>query len=207
MRTQARRRSSIRARREAVLPSTCDIPIRLFGLVPDSIVDGPGLRYVVFVQGCSHGCPGCHNPGSQPAEGGEARSVGAVYDDIRRDGLVRAVTLSGGEPFEQPEACAALAELLRGDGYDVWAYTGYLYEDLARRAANAEDASAPFVERLLRSIDVLVDGPYVEAQHSWDAKWRGSTNQRLIDMPRTLESGRVVEWHAPSFELDEPPAW
>ena len=83
--------------------------ISLFGTVPDSIVDGPGLRYAVFVQGCSHHCPGCHNPESQPAEGGTETTLAALLADIRANGLVHDVTLSGGEPFEQPEACAALA--------------------------------------------------------------------------------------------------
>lgn len=184
------------------------IPIRLFGLVPDSIVDGPGLRYSVFVQGCSHACTGCHNPESQPTDAGDPSTVGAVYDDIRKNGLVRAVTLSGGEPFEQPEACAVLAGLLTNDGYDVWAYTGYLYEDLLRRAHDPADPAAPHIDRLLRGIAVLVDGPYVEALHSWDAKWRGSTNQRLVDVPRSLAAGRVIEWRQPSFEdIEQPPSW
>lgn len=188
-------------------PRDADIPIRLFGLVPDSIVDGPGLRYAVFVQGCSHACPGCHNPESQPPGEGELRRVGEVYDDIRRNGLVHAVTLSGGEPFEQPAACAALARLLRADGYGVWAYTGYLYEDLLRRASADDDELSTHIEALLRSIDVLVDGPYVEARHSWKLKWRGSTNQRLIDVPRSLEAGEVVTWHPPTFEIEKPPSW
>lgn len=186
--------------------SAADAPIRLFGLVPDSIVDGPGLRCVVFVQGCSHGCPGCHNPESQPDMGGSLRTVGEVYDEIKRNGLVRAVTLSGGEPFEQPEACAALARMLRDDGYDLWAYTGYLYEDLLRRAQGAGDEAAA-IGRLLQSVHVLVDGPYVEARHSWEAQWRGSDNQRLIDVPKSLASGKVVLWEAPSFEIAEPPSW
>ena len=104
--------------------------ISLFGTVPDSIVDGPGLRYAVFVQGCSHHCPGCHNPESQPAEGGTETTLAALLADIRANGLVHDVTLSGGEPFEQPEACAALAAALKREGYGIWCYTGYLYDDL-----------------------------------------------------------------------------
>ena len=93
--------------------------ISLYGTVPDSIVDGPGLRYAVFVQGCSHGCPGCHNPESQPAEGGTETTLAALLADIRANGLVHDVTLSGGEPFEQPKACAALAAELKRNGYGV----------------------------------------------------------------------------------------
>ena len=111
--------------------------ISLYGTVPDSIVDGPGLRYAVFVQGCSHHCPGCHNPESQPAEGGTETTLAALLADIRANGLAHDVTLSGGEPFEQPKACAALAAELKRNGYGVWSYSGYLYEDLAKRADKA----------------------------------------------------------------------
>ena len=111
--------------------------INLYGAVPDSIVDGPGLRYAVFVQGCSHGCPGCHNPESQPREGGTLTTTDAVLAEIRANGLVRDVTLSGGEPFEQAAACAHLARQLKAEGYGVWTYTGYLWEDLARIAESA----------------------------------------------------------------------
>ena len=106
--------------------------IRLYGTVADSIVDGPGLRYAVFVQGCSHGCPGCHNPESHPAEGGTLTAIDALVADIRANGLVHDVTLSGGDPFEQPEACAEVARRLKVAGYGLWAYTGYRYEDLLR---------------------------------------------------------------------------
>ena len=188
-------------------PRDADIPIRLFGLVPDSIVDGPGLRYAVFVQGCSHACPGCHNPESQPPGEGEQRRVGEVYDDIRRNGLVHAVTLSGGEPFEQPAACAALARLLRADGYGVWAYTGYLYEDLLRRASAEDDELSVHIEALLRSIDVLVDAPFVEARLSWVVYTGASTYQGLFDVPRSLVGGEVVIWQPPSFEIERPPSW
>ncbi|WP_165056660.1 MULTISPECIES: 4Fe-4S single cluster domain-containing protein [unclassified Adlercreutzia] len=116
--------------------------IKLYGAVPDSIVDGPGLRYAVFVQGCSHACPGCHNPESQPREGGTLTTTDAVLAEIRANGLVHDVTLSGGEPFEQAAACAHLARQLKEEGYGVWAYTGYLYEDLVCVAEGGEGAPA-----------------------------------------------------------------
>ena len=115
--------------------------IRLYGAEPDSIVDGPGLRYAIFVQGCTHGCPGCHNPDSQPHEGGAATTVDALFDDIRANGLVHDVTFSGGEPFEQAAACAELARRLKDLGYGIWTYTGYRYEDHSRIAAAAEQAA------------------------------------------------------------------
>lgn len=211
--------------------------ISLYGTVPDSIVDGPGLRYAVFVQGCSHHCPGCHNPESQPAEGGTETTLAALLADIRANGLVHDVTLSGGEPFEQPKACAALAAELKRNGYGVWSYSGYLYEDLAKRAdkaraerdrrigalggealhenpeeamvggALADIADDLAVGDLLDSIDVLVDGPFVESRKSLELKWCGSSNQRLIDVPATRRAGSVVEWQPTSFSLEKPSNW
>lgn len=200
--------------------------ISLFGTVPDSIVDGPGLRYAVFVQGCSHHCPGCHNPESQPAEGGTETALDDLLADIESNGLVHDVTLSGGEPFEQPQACAVLAHELKKRGYGIWSFTGYLYDDLAKRAeaaraeytrrveAGLQDAALTegiaddlAVGDLLESIDVLVDGPFVESRKSLELKWCGSSNQRLIDVPATRAAGRVVLWHSPDFNLEKPSNW
>ena len=200
--------------------------ISLYGTVPDSIVDGPGLRYAVFVQGCSHHCPGCHNPESQPAEGGTETTLAALLADIRANGLAHDVTLSGGEPFEQPKACAALAAELKRNGYGIWCYTGYLYDDLAGRAEAARIQQAQREEAgltgnaltegiaddlavgdLLDSIDVLVDGPFVESRKSLELKWCGSSNQRLIDVPATRRTGSIVEWQPTSFSLEKPSNW
>lgn len=200
--------------------------ISLYGTVPDSIVDGPGLRYAVFVQGCSHHCPGCHNPESQPAEGGTETTLAALLADIRANGLAHDVTLSGGEPFEQPKACAALAVELKRNGYGIWCYTGYLYDDLAGRAEAARTQQAQREEAgltgnaltegiaddlavgdLLDSIDVLVDGPFVESRKSLELKWCGSSNQRLIDVPATRRTGSIVEWQPTSFSLEKPSNW
>lgn len=200
--------------------------ISLYGTVPDSIVDGPGLRYAVFVQGCSHHCPGCHNPESQPGEGGTETTLAALLADIRANGLAHDVTLSGGEPFEQPKACAALAAELKRNGYGIWCYTGYLYDDLAGRAEAARTQQAQREEAgltgnaltegiaddlavgdLLDSIDVLVDGPFVESRKSLELKWCGSSNQRLIDVPATRRAGSVVEWQPTSFSLEKPSNW
>lgn len=200
--------------------------ISLYGTVPDSIVDGPGLRYAVFVQGCSHHCPGCHSPESQPAEGGTETTLAALLADIRANGLAHDVTLSGGEPFEQPKACAALAAELKRNGYGIWCYTGYLYDDLAGRAEAARIQQAQREEAgltgnaltegiaddlavgdLLDSIDVLVDGPFVESRKSLELKWCGSSNQRLIDVPATRRVGSVVEWQPTSFSLEKPSNW
>ena len=212
-----------------------DMTISLYGTVPDSIVDGPGLRYAVFVQGCSHGCPGCHNPESQPAEGGTITRLVDLLADIRANGLVHNVTLSGGEPFEQPVACAALAAELKRDGYGIWCYTGYLYDDLNARGAAAREKlakheeGAPELETatpspaeaetdanlaydlaiadLLDNIDVLVDGPFVESLKSLELKWCGSSNQRLIDIPATRRTGTITLWSPATFSLEKPSNW
>ena len=176
--------------------------IRIFGTAADSIVDGPGLRYAVFVQGCSHHCPGCHNPESWSNEGGTLTTIDQLLAEIAQNGLVRDVTISGGEPFEQPEACAHLAQRLKEDGYGIWAYTGYLYEDLLRMAEGQ-----PAIGRLLDNVDVLVDGPYVQARRSLMLKFRGSSNQRVIDMRKTREAGRVVLWTREEDLVERPASW
>ncbi len=176
--------------------------IRLYGTAPDSIVDGPGLRYAVFVQGCTHACPGCHNPESQPREGGTVCAIADVVADIRANGLVRDVTLSGGEPFEQAAAAAELARQLKELGYGIWTYTGYLYEDLEARAQG--DAA---VRALLDATDVLVDGPYVAALRSLGLSWRGSSNQRLIDVSASRAAGGIVLWETREVFPQKPPSW
>ena len=111
--------------------------IRLFGTVSDSIVDGPGMRFSVFVQGCTHKCPGCHNPESWPADAGEETCIDQLVARIRANKLTTGVTLSGGDPFEQPAASAELARQVKAAGLNVWVYTGYVYEDLLRMAGEA----------------------------------------------------------------------
>lgn len=162
--------------------------IRVFGTAPDSIVDGPGLRYALFVQGCSHACPGCHNPESHPAEGGTLRSVEELAEEILANKIISGITLSGGEPFEQAEACAKLARIIREHGKGVWAYSGYTFEQLLKLA----DEGAPGVAELLSLVDVLVDGPFVQELKSFGLSWRGSSNQRIIDVPKSLEARQVV---------------
>lgn len=187
--------------------------VQLYGTVLDSIVDGPGLRYAVFVQGCSHGCPGCHNAESQPRCGGTPCSVDALIADIRSNKLVHDVTLSGGEPFEQAPALAVLARRLKALGYGIWTYTGYLYEDLQDVACDEVHAKhtplldSEGVRALLDATDVLVDGPFVESLRSLGLMWRGSSNQRLIDMAASRAAGKVVLWEAHQEFPHKPASW
>ena len=168
--------------------------IRLYGLVTDSIVDGPGFRTAIFVQGCPYHCEGCHNPASQPFEGGTVWTLDDVEKKFTGNPLLDGITLSGGEPAEQAAACAELAHRAHQKGLNVWLYSGSTYEKLSERAKTDAD-----LQRLLDEADVLVDGPFILAERSLELDFCGSRNQRLIDMNRTRESGSVVLW--------TPPVW
>jgi len=165
--------------------------IRLYGLATDSIVDGPGYRTSIFTQGCPHHCPGCHNPESHALDGGTVWTLDDVEKKFSDNPLLNGITLSGGEPFLQPAACAELARRAKLRGLNVWAYTGYLYEQLLEMAKT--DAA---VEALLDATDVLVDGPFVLAERSLELEFCGSRNQRLIDVPKTRASGTVTLYRA-----------
>ncbi|MGN0970513.1 MAG: anaerobic ribonucleoside-triphosphate reductase activating protein [Aristaeellaceae bacterium] len=168
--------------------------IRIAGTVNDSIVDGPGYRYTIFTQGCPHHCPGCHNPQSHDFEGGRVVDTDAILRQVRENPLLDGITLSGGEPFCQPEACRALAEAAHDLGMSVWCYTGYTWEKLMQEADPARLA-------LLEAVDVLVDGPFILAQKSLELKFCGSRNQRLIDVKKTRQAGQVVLWQPDSWDV------
>ena len=157
--------------------------IRIAGIVPESIVDGPGFRYTVFTQGCHHACPGCHNPETHDPDGGREVPVEHLAEAMGKNTLLDGLTLSGGEPFLQAEPCLYLAEVARALGLNVWAYSGYTYEQLA---ADPEKA------RLLAACDVLVDGPFVLAERTLEKRFRGSRNQRVIDVTKTLAQRAIV---------------
>lgn len=161
--------------------------LRVAGTVQDSIVDGPGLRFVVFTQGCPLACLGCHNPETQPLSGGRLVAVGDLERQLASNPLTTGLTLSGGEPSRQPTGCAQLAEAARLMGMSVWSYSGFRIERLLAEARGDEG-----VERFLSALDVLVDGPFVVARRTLTLPWRGSTNQRLIDVPATLKRGRAT---------------
>lgn len=161
--------------------------IRIFGTAMDSIVDGPGIRYAVFTQGCPHHCEGCHNPESHDFSGGREETTEALIAQMLENPLLDGLTLSGGDPLCQPEACAELARAAHAARLNVWCYTGWTWETLMQQAN-------PAVLALLQEVDVLVDGPFVLAQRSLELTFCGSRNQRLIDVPRSLAAGEVVSW-------------
>lgn len=166
--------------------------IRLAGIEPESIVDGPGYRFAVFVQGCPHACPGCHNPETHDFDGGYDADTQQIIGKLGGNPLVRGVTLSGGEPMLQAQALCEIAQAAKDRGMNVWCYTGFTLEALNA----AQDAAQ---QRLLSLIDVLVDGPYIAAQRSLALMFCGSANQRLIDMNRTREKGAVVLYEADAW--------
>ena len=158
--------------------------IRLSGIVDESIVDGPGFRMAIFTQGCPHRCPGCHNPQTHDFNAGTWMETDDIVGRALENPLLDGVTLTGGEPFCQPEACADIARRAREKGLNVWCYSGWTYEALLEK---------PECRCLLEAIDVLVDGRFMLEQCSLELRFRGSANQRLIDVKRSLEAGHAVE--------------
>ena len=157
--------------------------LRIAGTIGESIVDGPGIRYVLFTQGCPHGCVGCHNPQTHDFAGGKEVTVDTLLADITKNPFVKAVTLSGGEPFCQPAALAKLAAPHKEKGYHLMCYTGYTFEQLLQK----EDARP-----LLEQLDLLVDGPFVLDRKNIELKFRGSDNQRVLDVPASLAANAPV---------------
>ena len=156
--------------------------LRIAGIVDDSIVDGEGVRLTVFTQGCPHLCHGCHNPQTWSLDGGHEIDTEDIVEKLKANPLLSGITFSGGEPFLQPAPLADLARAAHSLGLDVWSYTGFTLEELEKRTD---------MQQLLNEVDVLVDGPYVEALRDLTLRFRGSSNQRIIDL-KELRKGRVA---------------
>ena len=161
-------------------------PDRLYlaGIVENSIVDGPGLRTALFCQGCPHHCPGCHNPETWAFEGGTELSVELLAEKLIANPRCRKVTFSGGEPFAQAEAFAALGRRLRQEGFELASYTGYTFEELL--------SGSPAWRKLLETLDVLIDGPFLLEEKSLELNFRGSRNQRVLNVPASLKAGAAI---------------
>ena len=153
----------------------------LAGILEDSIVDGPGIRTTFFAQGCPHRCPGCHNPETWDFDCGTPMDVQTALRAVRSNPLCRGVTFSGGEPFAQAADFAELARLLKENGYEVASYSGYTFEQLMH--------GTPEQKQLLAAIDVLIDGPFLLDQRSLELNFRGSRNQRILNVPESLKAG------------------
>ena len=162
--------------------------LNLSGIISDSIVDGPGIRTTIFSQGCPHHCPGCHNPETWAFGCGTDVPVEALVEEVQRNPLCRGVTFSGGEPFCQAEGFAQLAKLLKEKGYEVASYSGFTFEELLKGTDAQKD--------LLASIDILIDGRFLQARKSLEIAFRGSTNQRILDVKKSLAAGKAIETSA-----------
>ena len=157
--------------------------LSILDIVEDTTVDGPGFRTTVYCAGCPNRCPGCHNPQSWDIANGNVMEVADILDVILSDPFAD-VTFSGGDPMFQPQGFTELAKAVKQQsGKNIWCYTGYLFEDIVKN---------PLQRALLEQVDVLVDGRYIEALRDEQLRFRGSSNQRIIDVRKSLEQGKVV---------------
>lgn len=174
---------------------------RVSDIVRESIVDGEGYRYVIFFQGCNHNCLGCHNPQTHNFYGGVEMSD----DDILRDlencnkAMLQDITLSGGDPFFQARDIISLVKKLKDKGYNIWAYTGFVFDEFLNfiNKINCDKRINSDMIELLNYIDVVVDGPFILSKRTIDGNFAGSTNQRLVDVHKTIIKNEVV-----LYELD-----
>lgn len=153
--------------------------LRVAGMVPESVTDGPGLRLTLFLQGCPRSCPGCHNPQTQDPLGGYDLSPEDVLSALCRNPLLSGITFSGGEPFLQAAQLVPIARQCHQLGRNVITYSGWYFEELI--AANRPDWN-----RLIAESDLLVDGPYLAEQRNTNLRFRGSENQRIVNVPLSL---------------------
>ncbi|WP_010236035.1 anaerobic ribonucleoside-triphosphate reductase activating protein [Clostridium arbusti] len=160
--------------------------IRLAGMIYESLSNGPGLRRVLFSQGCKHNCKSCFNSHTHSFEGGELMDMDHIIEDIVNNPMLRGVTFSGGDPLEQAEKFAYIARRVKESGKSVWVYTGYTFEEI--RSARREN---PSWDKLLNYVDVLIDGKFDIDKKDEKLKFRGSTNQRIIDIKKSLITGEV----------------
>ena len=161
--------------------------IQLAGVVRESIVDGPGIRFVVFCQGCPHLCPGCHNPVTHDFDGGYPCEVEKILKAIDENPLLDGVTFSGGDPACQPKAFLTLAKEIKPRGLNIIMYSGFTLEQLTKMGE-----TDPALAELLEYLDYLIDGRYEEAQRDLTLSFRGSRNQRIIDMNETRKTGNLI---------------
>ena len=161
--------------------------LRIAGTVNDSIVDGPGIRFTIFTQGCPHNCEGCHNPQTHDFSGGTIVDTDELLEKIKGNPLLDGVTFSGGEPFCQAHVLAELGKEIKSLGMDIITYTGYTFEKLY------ENREQNGWGELLSVTDYLIDGPFILDKKDWEIKFRGSSNQRYIDCQESLKQGTAVE--------------
>lgn len=170
--------------------------IRIASVEKESIVDGEGIRYTIFTQGCSHNCLGCHNPKTHDFKGGYDVDDMEIYNDILENPLLDGITLSGGDPLFQAKKLINLAEMVKDKGYTIWAYTGFVFDEFLNYINNepCDSRVNDDMIELLKYIDVIVDGPFILEQRTVEALYKGSTNQRLVDVTKSLANNIVIEY-------------
>ena len=174
--------------------------LRIAGIEPESFVDGPGIRMTIFTQGCHHNCPGCQNPQTHDFNGGHFIDIDEIVAMIDENPLLDGITFSGGDPMDQAEALIPLARIIKERGLNLVIFTGYTYERLMELSVGR-----PGLFELLSFADILIDGPFIMAKKSLELKFRGSSNQRIIDVPRSLTDGNVVLHRIQLEEMKERP--
>ena len=155
--------------------------IRVAGIIPESFVDGVGIRFTIFMQGCLRNCKGCQNSSTHDLNGGKILDTEEIISAIKKNPLLNGITLSGGEPFLQIEPALEIARAAKNFGLSVWCYTGYKFENIPADA-----------KKLLENIDVLVDGEYIEELRDLELNFRGSRNQRVIDLNKTRAAEKII---------------
>ena len=164
-------------------------------LQPDSIVDGEGIRTVIWTQGCPHNCYGCHNPSTHDFNDGELIDINYIKQEIDSLEGQDGITFSGGDPMCQPEACAEIAMYAKKKNLNIWCYTGYTFEQLMIMSKKKKN-----ILKFLEQIDILVDGKFIIEEKSLDIAFRGSKNQRIIDVKKSLKTNQVCTIKKYNFE-------
>lgn len=164
-----------------------DKKVRLAGIAYESLVNGPGIRRVFFAQGCTHNCENCFNPETHSFTEGELLDMDTLVKDVKDNPFLRGVTFSGGDPLEQADKFAYIAKNVKESGLSVWSYTGYKFEYILEH----QDERKGWRE-LLQNLDVIVDGKFEQQMQRPGLKFRGSANQRIIDVKESLKEGKVI---------------
>ena len=161
--------------------------VKIAGIEKESIVDGPGFRMTVFFQGCPHRCPGCHNPQTQGDNGGEFMETNTILSFLKTNPMLSGITLSGGEPLFQPQPASEIAKAVTAMGKNVIVYTGHTWEEVQEMMQKD-----PHVTELIENTFLLIDGRFIESLRSLNLSFRGSANQRIIDVQKTLQNNREI---------------
>lgn len=164
-----------------------DKKIRLSGIAYESLVNGPGIRRVFFSQGCNHNCKGCFNPDTHDFNGGEEKEIDELIEDVLCNPMIKGITFSGGDPFERADEFSYMAKIFKENNKNIWCYTGYKFEYI-----NDNLEINKGWKDLINNIDVLVDGKFEEDKKEDGLKFKGSSNQRIIDVKKSLKSNKVV---------------